>query len=747
MITSERFGLALSSLDGSQWRMFERLATVFMATEYPSLRPVADPRGDGGADALLFAPEDDPSTLVQFSVRKDWSAKVKQTCARIKETFPEVRVLIFVTNQPLGAEATAERRTIRTNYGIHLDPRDLEWLIAQRNASAANMAEGEELAVRIVDPIMESSGAIRRQAQALEDLEAKAAFVYLGLQWADETREKGLTKLCFEAIVRSVLRDTTSENRLSRQAVREAVGRLLPAHHRATLDIQVDGALDRLSKRFIRHWRKVDEYCLTWDERLRLSERIVQLGNMDASLSRDLSQALKTTIAEKGAPQPTDGEFDAMVDVARQVLERVLLDRGEAFAEAVRSGAHGDLRYEDVEAVVDKILSTSKFAGKPDPEVLASTVQGLLLSPPEDVRTYLRGLADTYTLFAFMRETPDVQSAVVKMFSDADIWLDTSVILPLLAEELLQPHLRSHSDLLGAAVEAGLSLYITEGVLEELTTHIKRSAAYAYALQTREGGHGEPPFLYGAYRLSGQDPDRFASWLENFCGNDPESDLLDYLEDEHRIRLEPLTAFAEQAPVELRSAVAEVWQDARDVRDKRNERLGLASMDVSTRNRLVSHDVENYVGVMMRRVARGERRSAFGFKSWWLTLDGTAFRVHKRLQMDLKEAPPASPAISPDFMINYLAIGPVRGRLSKRSEEALPLMLNMRVLDAVPPDLLELASQLREDLADLPARVVRRKIRETLEDARKLLGPTAAAGEVGLTEEVMARLRAQARTM
>ena len=73
-------------------------------------------------------------------------------------------------------------------------------------------------------------------------------------------------------------------------------------------------------------------------------------------------------------------------------------------------------------------------------------------------------------------------------------------------------------------------------------------------------------------------------------------------------------------------------------------------MDVVTRSLLVSHDVENYVGIQMRREARRERRSAFGYKSWWLTLDGTAFRVKALLANRLDGRHMGSPAISPDFM-------------------------------------------------------------------------------------------------
>jgi hypothetical protein len=164
------------------------------------------------------------------------------------------------------------------------------------------------------------------------------------------------------------------------------------------------------------------------------------------------------------------------------------------------------------------------------------------------------------------------------------------------------------------------------------------------------------------------------------------------------------------------------------------------------RSRLVSHDVENYVGVIVRRERRKERRSAFGYKTWWLTLDGTAFRMRKELVDRLKDKPPASPAISPDFMLNYLAVGPVRARLSRSTEETLPLMLNMSVLDAVPPVLLDLADALRKELMDLPPHVVRRKIRDTLDEARMLLGAQAQAGEQGLTDEIKRRLIEQARS-
>ena len=743
MISSERFEKALTELPSAQWRLFERLANVFLASEFTALRPVADPSGDGGADALLFALEDDPTTLVQYSVRKDWKAKISETCKRLQTTFPKTRVLIFVTNRVMGSDIASERKRVRKNWGIHLDPRDQEWLVSQRNATQANSQEAEQLATHVVDPLLSSSGLIERQAQALDDLEAKAAFVHLGLQWADESKEKGLTKVCFEAIVRSVLRGTASDHRMSRNQIVEGIAGILPGHPREILKVQIDGALKRLNKKFIRHWMNLDEFCLTWEERTRLESRVTELSALDDRLRGNLSQAISISLDEAGI-SIGQRELEEVVTVSRSVLERILLERGEAFAVAVTRGRHDDIRFNDIEAVIDKVALQIGHPVHIATELLAGIVQGLFLDPPDDIRTYLRGMSDTYTLFAFLRETPDVQSAIVKIFSDADIWLDTSVVLPLLAEELLDVPARNHTSLIAAAREAGLRIFITDGVLEELVTHVRRCASYFKALTNGVGARGEPPFLFGVYRLSGRDSNGFNAWLENFSGSDPETDLLEYLDEEHGILPRDLTEFSNQADTELRAMVAEVWHKSRDRKDQRLASLGLPAMDTTTRARLIDHDVENYVGIVKLREVRGERRSAYGYRSWWLTLDGTAFRVHDSLKESMEGAVPSSPAISPDFMINYLSIGPIRSKLSRRSESMLPLMLNMHALDAVPPDLIALADDLRNDLAGLQPRVVRRKIRETLEDARKLLGPTARAGEVGLTDEIKAKLREQA---
>jgi hypothetical protein len=144
------------------------------------------------------------------------------------------------------------------------------------------------------------------------------------VQWEDDTREKGLTKLCFEAIVRAVLRDTTSDNRMPRQQIKEHVASLLPAHEAAARDAEVDGALKRLAKVYIRHWVKQDEFCLTWEERVRLLDRLAEMEALDSALRNEL-RGMLTHVAQEEGLDVEEPLLTETVDRTRAVLERVLL--------------------------------------------------------------------------------------------------------------------------------------------------------------------------------------------------------------------------------------------------------------------------------------------------------------------------------------------------------------------------------------------------------------------------------------
>jgi hypothetical protein len=97
-VAQARLELALKNLKPSDWERFERLASTFLASEWPTIRTMAAAGGDGGRDSELFTPEGSANVVIQYSVQETWPEKIRKTAKRLRETFPDSKILVFVSN-------------------------------------------------------------------------------------------------------------------------------------------------------------------------------------------------------------------------------------------------------------------------------------------------------------------------------------------------------------------------------------------------------------------------------------------------------------------------------------------------------------------------------------------------------------------------------------------------------------------------------------------------------------------------
>lgn len=735
-MSRQKLELALELLRPGSWERFEEFASAFLAPQYPNLRSVGTPSGDLGRDAEIFRVDGAPTVLFQYSVTEDWPSKIRQTASRVRENFSDALVLTYVTNQVIGAKADSVRQAIQEEHGLFLDLHDRTWF-ADRAEDPARQGAVVALIEDVLQPYLTGRGVIEGKAQALSSIESRAALLYLGLQWEDANREKGLTKLSFEALVLTVLRGTDLENRVVRAEVRDRVRALVPGHDDALVDGYTDSALKRLEKSRVRHWRQPDEFCLSFAETEHQAERLAQVASDDLELVRELTETMAAHCQEAEV-ECTD--MEAMASRVRRVIERFFLSRGEAFASSLTTGTYEFVPTELLrEIVIAEIGESGAFPVSGDGVGVGMAVAETVLTHHSDrVQRYLRSLSDAYTLLAFLRETPDVQGAVTKMFAHGEIWLDTSVVLPLFAEELLDPPRRSYTNMIAAARESGLTFRVTPGVIEEIDRHMNAAVVYAKRQWAGDRWNGRLPFLYTTFAMSGRARDSFSDWIERFRGRlRPEADIADFIEREWGIEVASLEEDASRAPVELRGAVQEGWHEVHEQRRARGDTI----VDSMTTHRLVDHDVENYLGVVMKRSR--ERASAFGYTSWWMTLDNQAYGMRSRLRDALHAQPPDSPVISPDFMVNYLAIGPLRSRVPKSVEATLPLLTEVAGHD-MPEELIDLADRLRTEQAGLDEHVIRRNVRDGLDAARRRIGELTQRGTAGMEEDLQRELRDQA---
>ncbi len=620
-------------------------------------------------------------------------------------------MLIYVTNKSILSAADSLKQEVQNEYELVLDIHDSTWFLDRVFGDEHREAAAENLAKKIVDPYLMSKGVLEHTAPTLSHTEYKAALTFLQLQWEDDTREKGLTRLSFEALVRAVLRNTNSESKMSRTDVHKKIVNMFPDHDPERIQELANSALNKLTKRYIRHWTKPDEFCLTHEEAQRVRERLSEVEIANISLDSEI-QACLVRCGEESRQME---EFCALV---RSVLDRYLFERGEAFAAAITNNRFDKIGIDELQNSVNYVIDSEDINNYNDTkeEIIKSCIVELLTEPSTDVQNHLRSKADAYTLFAFLGRTTDVQTAVSAMFSHGEIWLDTTVALPLFAERLISvDRQRRFSQMLNVASQAGLELRITPGVVEEVERHINRCQAYLHMRHSQ--WTGSIPFLADAYLRSGRDPGGFSSWKENFMGAQrPEDDIADFLREFFAIERKSLEEEVMKADDEIRATVHEAW---RSVHAKRRDTAS-ENLDEITIDRLVRHDVENYLGVIELR--RKENISALGYSAWWLTLDRSVDSVDKEIRTTLKNRTPSTPVMSADFLVNYLSIGPIRSKVSKDVEATLPIALDIGTFAELPSDLLDEAERIRREAGDLSEYIIRRRVRDCLDSAKRRRG-------------------------
>lgn len=716
----ERLQLALERLRPEQWKMFEEFASAFLSSQYPDLRTVASSCGDLGRDGQLFSYDGKVRIVLQYSIQKDWRDKIRKTAKRISEYLPDTKTMIYVTNQSILSAADSLRRELLEKYGLVLDVHDISWFLDRLGGDEHRDIVSEDLAKKIVDPYLESKGIFEHSAPTLSTTESRAAFTFLRLQWEDDIREKGLTKLSFQALVRAVLRKTDSESRISRTEIQNCIMNMFPNHDSTRVRDLVDSALHQLAKNYIRHWTKQDEFCLAYLESCRIRERLAEIEISNSALDSEIQSTLQYF---------SDGtleEIDLLGNLCRIAIDRHLFERGEALAVAITNDRLNNISVKELQKTIEYVANSELNGYPPEhrekmTQTVYATVMELLTEPSVIVQNHLRSKANAYTLFAFLGQTPDIQTAVSKMFSHGAIWLDTTIILLLLAEDLIPNKQRRFTQMLKVASSVGLDLRITSGVIEETERHVNRCLTYVNMPHFQWSG--SVPFLVDAYIRSGRSIASFAPWIENFVGSArPIDDLIEYLREFCNIEHENLEDEELRADTRFKSAVQEAWHAVHtNRRDTSN-----TDLDDNAVNRLVKHDVENYLGVVERR--RRDGVSPLGYSAWWLTLDRSVVQVDRDIRAKLGHEAPPTPVMSADFLVNYLSIGPIRYKVTKEVELTLPISLDVGMFGELPPDLLIEADRIRQEAGDLPEHIIQRRVRDCLDAAKRRPGHLAKEG-------------------
>lgn len=733
-MTHERFSFALDHIQPDQWKLFEDLSSHFLFTEFPELRTTASPSGDGGRDAEIPLSLTDGSNIkIQYSIEKDWKGKIKRTLATIQKNAPDTIMVIFTFNQVIGALADTLKTEIRDTHKMLIDIRDKNWFLERRLSSVVNENAAERFIRFIADPYFEG---IRDKSESRSPLDAhdlRNAFYYIGFELENAAGEKNLTKLIFERVVRSILRATTAESRLSRKMIHDSAIKMFPQHDSHKIVEQIDAALARLEKSVIRHHQQIDEFCLTHEESLAQ----ISLQAKGELLESEFISAIRSKIKEEFAPvymSIPEVELIKLVEATKNIFNSILIDRGFNFVNSIFSGQVDGISQFELMKIISKHMSgisIPRLRPRDFHPKMSSIVSSVLQDSGDGVRRYLRMLAESYLILFLMQETPDVQRTISSLFLSGNIWLDTNIVLPLLLESFDEPENRVYQGILKNAQTNKLNFYITSGVLEEVSKHFSKALACWH--QLRRGWVGDVPFVYQKYLELGGQNDKFPGWCESIRGIErPEDDLLDYLETKFAIKSKNHEIDYSKIPPDVRVFVEEAWNRAHS-----RNRDFRPWLDAMTCRRLADHDIDNFLGILSRR---SNERTGVSYENWWLTLDNKAFSIYRSIRGEFKDLYGVSPIMSVDFLINYLLLGPNRAATNRETLDILPHYIEINKNGSIPAQIIEISERVRSEYDGMEERLVRRKIRNAIDQFKQGLAlssrPLKVLGQPGAGLEV-----------
>jgi hypothetical protein len=700
----DQLRVSLDNVRSSDWDLFEDFANAFLLSDFPTLRPIGG-TNDKGRDGVLFAPDpQQPAAVVlQYSVSADWLGKVRQTVKRLREKDIACSVLVYATNRSIGPSSDELEGELR-GKGIALSVRDRDWWVMRAARDSTTRHASEALKDRVIGRLVTGPSPSSSNGD-LSKGEVETALFFLELHVRDANKKRSLTKLTIEWLVLSALTGTDPDHRRTAVAISDEVAQVFPTHDRQRVNGLVRGTL-----RSLRNARRLtvsvgdDSYALHFTER----QRIADLAAKHATDQQLLLEDLQGHIGEAaGVLEYPEEKLDKalLADTLMRMLAQVAAEYGNSFATAVATDSVDVPRinlYDTAERLLINDSRTLSMLGIKQVDsfnLLTEAASRTLLNPATNAGAYLHDLAEAYTLRAFMRETADVQDVVDKLFSRGTLVLDTSVILPIFSEVELPETQQGFSNLLRTATHAGMTLVCTPGVINEIVTHLENSLL---ASRIRDRWNGPLPMVYDRWRVAHAEGS-FQSFVENFIGAEPETDIESLLEHMFGIELRDLTPEVAFTDSKVVARVTELWRSRKRVAPN-------ADLDL-----LLRHDVEMYMGVLGLR--QGEKASVYGHEAWWVSLDTSSSRL-QRMAADESIRLPSEPVMHPNFLSRLLALGPSRRKLTTEERGSLPLLLAAQSSPWAVPELSEAAAEIRKTYAGRPEYFLRRKLRERANEVK-----------------------------
>lgn len=696
--------------------VFEEFAKQFVAASQDSLDfvPIGGTH-DGGIDGLecTWSPAGRvKKTVYQFSIESDSHAKIRRTLKRLKETVPDCRQLYYATNREVRDQHRLIDQVI-DEFELQLTIFDVQWFCVHINNSPKTIDVFRRFEQQHIH-------AYERSSKFIETFDLKDPRIYVYLRQQIESRHVVyrdsqsvyLDEILMDSLILFALEGTDPNNGMlrSRQEIENRILEITDLK-KAWISDLLPKRLAILSKkpRRIHHHRQEDRYCIPYETRLEIAER----NMVDHELMEHFQKTLSVLLDDTFRWEQLGTSAVKPIDLAMRVLHGLFYKQGLEFAQFVSTGDRGIFIDQALNEIIQEKISESGIPVRNREDVrlaLLEVFRQLVYKGDEKQKEFLYKLSMTYNMLFLLQIDPTLAKYFDRIAGELRIYVDSSILIPAMAECFLESHNQRYTNLLRSARDAGIMILVNNYVLKEIEMHL-RNAKYIYK---RDYENNEDLYenidclilidqiLIRAYFYIKNEKGftGFQEFMEHFVSwgmhGDVRGELVLWLEDQFGIR------YIEK-DVEIDLAEVERLTQA------------LTPKKINRDSNRARTDAKQLLTIYKLRKDNNETSETgiFGYKTWWLTSDVTSQRAFQEIADQGENT--TTPYIRADYIYNYISLAPSKKHVDGIFQQMFPTLLGVNVSFHVP---LEITEEIRQLLQDYDKAVntprFRAKLRELL---------------------------------
>lgn len=671
------------ALDRAEGFAFERFAQDFLsALEGRNFVPIGGV-GDGGADGLYECEGD--RVYYQFTRQENHRDKIRKTHARLKEFGRDVSRIYYLTSRVI-IHIDKEEDLLSDELGINIKIRDRKYITSHMNDSNSTISAFENHLLSYTSFLSN----IAREDSSFSSLQIKdpTAFVFLQHEVTNRLGNRKLIHSLTDTMILWSLSETDpdkniimSEMDISGKIFNDFpwAKKLLKGHIAQRLE-----ALRKknVSGREIRWYKKEKKYCLPYETR----KIIAGENTEDESLKLNVIGEFK--LLASNIFDADDGEYQDIAEYCVKVIHAIFEKQGLLFSHFLASVNENEPPLV-VSDCIDHVLAvTSVKQNKIEQyrEYIETILRKVFYQGSPNQREYLTHLSRTYVLLFSLQAEPRIIEYFSTMSAEFRLFLGSDILVKAISERYLEEGDQVARNLLKMSNKAGISLILSECVLEEVYTHIQ-GTYYEFInhfsemeqYMTREISRNSNKILIRSYFYAKYDG-KVKSWkkyIEQFLTYDNvqndmgREELRKYLISEFNLKFTTNDELESVCDINKVKELADsmIANDA-----KNNENLAYNTA-------LLVHGVyglrrkNNEIGVV----------SEHGLKTWWMT---NQTRVIKHTSEIIKNKN-SQYIMRPEFILNFIAMSPNCENVRESFKNIFPSTFGIQLGNRLKDDLFQ----------------------------------------------------------